>query len=44
MTALLSTTDEESVDQLPDYTDLPSTKPLPRKAISDQVGITRRSA
>jgi hypothetical protein len=44
MTALLSTTDEESVDELPDYADLANPKPLPHKAFSDQVGITRRSA
>jgi hypothetical protein len=44
MTALLSTTDEESVDQLPDYADLASPKSLPRKASHDRVGITRTSA
>jgi hypothetical protein len=44
MTALLSTTDEKSVDQLPDYADLASPKPLPCKEIIDHVGITRRSA
>jgi hypothetical protein len=44
MTALLSTTNEESVDQRPDYADLASTKPLPRNGISDHIGITRRSA
>jgi hypothetical protein len=44
MTALLSTMDAESVDQLPDYADLANLKPLPRKAFIDRVGITERSA
>jgi hypothetical protein len=44
MTGLLSTTDEESVDQLPHYADLLNPKLLPPKAFTGRVGITRWSA
>jgi len=44
MTAPLSTTDEKSVDQLPNYAALANPKPLPRKAFTDRVGIVQRSA
>jgi hypothetical protein len=44
MNTLLSSTDEKSIDRAPDYADLASTKPLPHKGSSINIGIISRSA
>jgi hypothetical protein len=41
---LSSTMEEQASSRSPDYADLPSPKPLPRKGISDDIGIIGRSA